>query len=177
MNILKTKKLFTYMVVGALIIALFISCKSKIIPESASDISVPTAAGTEANDLENKSYSGILNRKSYQLIEMSENEAQDQIRESDNFTLGISENKITEGFNFGALNNVQILKSGTEYSANGETNDTVYNANIKEYIKFIVSADGNSVEILEYVGLFRVGEKACKVTYTGTLTDVLSTIQ
>lgn len=34
MNILKTKKLFTYMVVGALVMALFISCKSNEDPNS-----------------------------------------------------------------------------------------------------------------------------------------------
>lgn len=34
MNILKTKKLFTYMVVGALVMALSISCKSNEDPNS-----------------------------------------------------------------------------------------------------------------------------------------------
>ena len=174
MNILKTKIFFTYLVVGALITALSISCKSKTIPESASDLSVPNATGTEANDLENKHYFGPLTRGAYQIIGFSESEVQELMPENEEFDLNILGNKIVEGIKYEALEETQILKSGDEYSASEE----VYRLgnNIKEYIRFTISADGSSLEVLEYVGVVKQGEKAFKVTYTGTL-SYTSTIE
>lgn len=41
---------------------------------------------------------------------------------------------------------------------------------VKEYIKFTVSTDGNSVELLEYTAGGSAAGKSFKVTYSGTLT-------
>ena len=51
MNILKTKKLFTYMVVGALVMALSISCKSNEDPKTE-EKTFASYAGTWYGDLE-----------------------------------------------------------------------------------------------------------------------------
>ena len=51
MNILKTKKLFTYMVVGALVMALSISCKSNEDPKTE-EKTFASYAGTWYGDIE-----------------------------------------------------------------------------------------------------------------------------
>ena len=62
MKILKTKKLFTYMVVGALVMALSISCKSNEEPqETGSTIQSHPAQGTYTNSLGNSATVTINN--------------------------------------------------------------------------------------------------------------------
>ena len=62
MKILKTKKLFTYMVVGALSLALSISCKSNEEPqETGSTIQSHPAQGTYTNSLGNSATVTINN--------------------------------------------------------------------------------------------------------------------
>ena len=69
---------------------------------------------------------------------------------------------------FGGLSSKKILKSGSEYSANGEMSEG--EVSVKEYIKFTVSTDGNSVELLEYIAGGSAAGESFKVTYSGTLT-------
>ena len=57
-----SQKFLTYMVVGALVAALFISCKNKDKTGSGDDYSVPTATGDPATDLTDGNYTGTLNR-------------------------------------------------------------------------------------------------------------------
>ena len=62
MNILKTKKLFTYMVVGALVMALSISCKSNEVPqETGSTSSNHPSQGTYTNTIYNDSATVTIN--------------------------------------------------------------------------------------------------------------------
>lgn len=63
----------------------------------------------------------------------------------------ITGNKIESG-TVGALVDAQAYKSGSEYYASGEYIDTEGGGSltIKETIRFTISSDGNSVEILEY---------------------------
>ena len=162
MSILKTKKIFTYVVVGALVIALSISCKNddKTGNGGGGSVDVPTAIGDAATDLANATYSGTVNRTA------SEGSAA-EFGATTEFTLVIFNNQITAAGMFGALSGKQILKSGSEYSADGEMTEGEVNA--KEYIKFTVSADGNSVSLLEYTAGGSANGESFKVTYSGTL--------
>ena len=162
MYILKTKKIFTYMVVGALITALFISCKNDDKTGSGDDYSVPTATGDPATDLTDGTYSGNLT------LTAQEGNPTEDVSRLDGFTLTITGNKAEAGIG-GALANAQVLKSGSEYSANGESNQDGLNA--KEYIKFTVS--GDSVTITYIVAISGDGQ-SYKLTYDGTLTKQAS---
>ena len=163
MYILKTKKIFTYLVVGALITALFISCKNDDKTGSGDDYSVPTATGDPATDLTDGTYSGNLT-----LTAQEGNPTEDVSSLGQGFTLEIAANKASAGIG-GALANAQVLKYGSEYSANGESNQDGLNA--KEYIKFTVS--GDSVTITYIVAVSGEGQ-SYKLTYDGTLTKQAS---
>ena len=63
----------------------------------------------------------------------------------------------------GALVNAQILKSGSEYSAYGESNEE--GLSVKEYIKFTVS--GNIT--ITYIVAVSANGQNYKLTYEGTL--------
>ncbi|WP_432633091.1 hypothetical protein [Brachyspira sp.] len=163
MYILKTKKLFTYLVVGALITALFISCKNDDKTGSGDDYSVPTATGDPATDLTDGTYLDNLT-----LTAQVGNPTEDVSSLGQGFTLEIAGNKATSGL-FNALVNAQVLKSGSEYSAYGESNEDGLSA--KEYIKFTIS--GDSVTITYIVAVSGDGQ-SYKLTYDGTLTKQAS---
>ena len=141
-----------------------VSCKNedKTGGGSGGSVDVPTATGDPATDLTaTATYSGTVNRTA------SEG---NNFTETFEFVLNIDNNQIMAAGMFGGLSSKQILKSGSEYSANGEMSEGEVSA--KEYIKFTVSTDGNSVELLEYTaaGSSAAGD-SFKVTYSGgTLT-------
>ena len=140
-----------------------VSCKNedKTGGGSGGSVDVPTATGDPATDLTaTATYSGTVNRTA------SEG---NNFTETMEFVLNIDNNQIMAAGMFGGLSGKQILKSGSEYSANGEMSEGEVSA--KEYIKFTVSTDGNSVELLEYTAGGSVAGQSFKVTYSGgTLT-------
>ena len=171
----KNKKLFTYMVVGALVMALSISCKNND-KTGSSGYSVPKATGDKATDLTTQAeYSGTLNRTAH--------EGSDTGLTSLEFGLLIENNKVkvigVEGN--GALNRdfagTEVYKSGSEYSAYSSYNATdtsvsyVDDGNVKEYIKFTIS--GNTVNVIEYIASTTY-DGGYKDTYSGTLTKTNS---
>ena len=140
-----------------------VSCKNedKTGGGSGGSVDVPTATGDPATDLTaTATYSGTVNRTA------SEG---NNFTETFEFVLNIDNNQIMAAGMFGGLSGKQILKSGSEYSANGEMSEG--EVSVKEYIKFTVSTDGNSVELLEYTAGGSVAGESFKVTYSGgTLT-------
>ena len=140
-----------------------VSCKNedKTGGGSGGSVDVPTATGDPATDLTaTATYSGTVNRTA------SEG---NNFTETFEFVLNIDNNQIMAAGMFGGLSSKQILKSGSEYSANGERSEG--EVSVKEYIKFTVSTDGNSVELLEYTAGGSVAGESFKVTYSGgTLT-------
>ena len=140
-----------------------VSCKNedKTGGGSGGSVDVPTATGDPATDLTaTATYSGTVNRTA------SEG---NNFTETMEFVLNIDNNQIMAAGMFGGLSGKQILKSGSEYSANGEMSEG--EVSVKEYIKFTVSTDGNSVELLEYTAGGSVAGQSFKVTYSGgTLT-------
>ena len=144
------------------IILFAISCKNNDKTGSRDDYSVPTATGDPATDLTDGNYTGTLNRTAQV---GSPTEDQPTI---DGFYLKITANKAESG-TMGALANVQVLKSGTEYSAYGESNEE--GLITKEYIKFTVS--GDNVTITYIVAVSANGQNY-KLTYEGTLSKSAS---
>ena len=157
----KNKKLFTYMVVGALVMALSISCKNNDKTGSGDDYSVPTATGDPATDLTDGNYTGTLNRTDQE----GDPDYGNQGTTFNDFTLSIANNSLTVTSLLNTLNKVQILKSGNEYSANGES--SVDGGSYKEYIKFTVS--GDTITVVEYVMAVSGGAGSVRETYKGTL--------
>ncbi len=155
------KKLFTYMVVGALVMALSISCKNNDKTGSGDDYSVPTATGDPATDLTDGNYTGTLNRTDQE----GDPDYGNQGTTFNDFTLSIANNSLTVTSLLNTLNKVQILKSGNEYSANGES--SVDGGSYKEYIKFTVS--GDTITVVEYVMAVSGGAGSVRETYKGTL--------
>ena len=141
-----------------------VSCKNedKTGGGSGGSVDVPTATGDPATDLTaTATYPGTVNRTA--------SEGNVEFTETMEFVLNIDNNQIMAAGMFGGLSSKQILKSGSEYSANGEMSEGEVSA--KEYIKFTVSTDGNSVELLEYTAGGSVAGESFKVTYSGgTLT-------
>ena len=169
----KNKKLFTYMVVGALVMALSVSCKNND-KTGSSGYSVPKATGDKATDLTTQAeYSGTLNRTAH--------EGSDTGLTSLEFGLLIENNKV-KGGSLGAFagadfTGTQVYKSGSEYSAYSSYNATdtsvsyVDDGNVKEYIKFTIS--GNTVNVIEYIASTTY-DGGYKDTYSGTLTKTNS---
>ena len=87
MKILKTKKLLTYMVVGALVMALSISCKSNEEPqETGSTIQSHPAQGTYTNSLGNSATVTINNDGTCTITGTADFDAND----SQNFNITIT---------------------------------------------------------------------------------------
>ena len=144
------------------IILFSISCKNNDKTGSGDDYSVPTATGDPATDLTDGNYTGTLNRTA-----QAGSPEQDQPT-IDGFYLNIASNKAESG-QLGALVNAQILKSGSEYSAYGESNEE--GLSVKEYIKFTIS--GNNITITYIVAGSANGQNY-KLTYEGTLSKSAS---
>ncbi|TXJ46762.1 hypothetical protein EPJ70_01065 [Brachyspira aalborgi] len=167
----KNKKLFTYMVVGALVMALSVSCKNND-KTGSSGYSVPKATGDKATDLTTQAeYSGTLNRTAH--------EGSDTGLTSLEFGLLIENNKV-KGGSLGAFagadfTGIQVYKSGSEYSAYSSYNSAdgsyVDEGDVKEYIKFTIS--GNTVNVIEYIASTTY-DGGYKDTYSGTLTKTTS---
>ena len=90
----------------------------------------------------------------------------------DNLYFTISNNKLTIGNGLGTFMDVEILKSGSTYSASDESIiDADSGVTNKQDIKFTVSSDGNSIEILEYTSIYSTPSvEMFKITFKGTLT-------
>ena len=144
------------------IILFSISCKNNDKTGSGDDYSVPKATGDPATDLTDGNYTGTLNRTAQV---GSPTEDQPTIN---GFYLNIASNKAESG-QLGALVNAQVLKSGSEYSAYGESNEE--GLSVKEYIKFTVS--GNNITITYIVAASANGQNY-KLTYEGTLSKSAS---
>ena len=144
------------------IILFSISCKNNDKTGSGDDYSVPTATGDPATDLTDGNYTGTLKRTA-QVGSPTEDQPT-----LDGFYLNITGNKAESG-QLGALVNAQILKSGSEYSAYGESNEE--GLITKEYIKFTVS--GNDITIT-YIAAASANGQNYKLTYEGTLTKSAS---
>ena len=184
------KQLFTYLVVGALVMALSISCKSNEEPGTEGNggpDSVPTFTGDPATDLPTGYYSGTLSRKSYNISEGNKEEIEQSIPISGTFYLKIDNNilkwsdsserdmEIEEG--------KQALKSGSEYGAtildeyeyNGEYE---YKNTAKETVRFTISGDTISITYIlgySYVSSMSNYNYSYYATYEGTLTKYTPT--
>ena len=91
MQNLKNKKIFTYMVVGALVIALSISCKNEDKTGGGSIPTIPTASGSPAT-VGNAEFSGTLNNISIYGNGWTKEQV-DALVMANNFSLGIENNK------------------------------------------------------------------------------------
>ena len=171
------KKLFTYMVVGALVMALSISCKNNDKTGSEGGISsIPTASGNPAT-VGNAIFTGTLTRTALNGISETEAEsgtAPATLRvapdSADNFGLEIAGSKVSTGV-AGALQGKQLLTSGDnkvveasgEYSSEGMT--------IKEYIKITLdNASNPTTAQVEYQMGTSGNGIGFTATYTGNLT-------
>ena len=140
-----------------------ISCKNEDKTGGGEDYSVPTATGDPATDLTDGNYTGTLTRTA-QVGSTTED-----MPTIDGFYLNIAGNKAESG-QLGALVNADILKSGSEYSAYGESNEE--GLITKEYIKFTVSGDNITIT---YIVAVSANGQNYKLTYEGTLTKDTST--
>ena len=138
-----------------------VSCKNED-KTGGEDYSVPTATGDPATDLTDGNYTGTLNRTA-QVGSTTED-----MPTIDGFYLNIAGNKAESG-QLGALVNADILKSGSEYSAYGESNEE--GLITKEYIKFTVSGDNITIT---YIVAVSANGQNYKLTYEGTLTKSAS---
>ena len=145
------------------IILFAISCKNddKTGGGSGGSVDVPIATGDPATDLTDGNYTGTLNRTAQE----GDPDYGNQGTTFDDFTLSIANNSLTVTSLFNTLNKVQILKSGNEYSANGES--SVDGGSYKEYMKFTVS--GDTITVVEYVMAVSGGAGNVRETYKGTL--------
>ena len=183
------KKLFTYLVVGALVSALFISCgKNPSEPGTEGNggpDSVPTFTGDPATDLPDGDYQGTLSLKSYNISEGNKEEIEQNIPSSGTFYLKIDNNmlKWTKEDERGieTAEGKQALKSGSEYGAtildemNGEDGG-VYKNTAKETVKFTISGDTISITYISGVSLVAPTDGySYDVTYEGTLTKYTPT--
>ena len=167
------KKLFTYMVVGALVIALSVSCKNNDKTGSEGGISsIPTASGNAAI-VGDATFTGTLNRTALNGISETDGPpatlrvAPDS---ADNFQLEIAGNRVNSGI-LGALAVAQLLTSGDnkvveasgEYSSEGMT--------MKEYIKITLdnASAPNTAQVEYQMGVSGNGI-SYSATYTGNLT-------
>ena len=140
-----------------------VSCKNEDKTGGGEDYSVPTATGDIATDLTDGNYTGTLNQTA-QVGSTTED-----MPTIDGFYLTITSNKAKSGL-LGALVNADILKSGSEYSAYGESNEE--GLITKEYIKFTVSGDNITIT---YIVAVSANGQNYKLTYEGTLTKDTST--
>ena len=136
-----------------------VSCKNEDKTGGGEDYSVPTATGDPATDLTDGNYTGTLTRTA-QVGSPTED-----MPTIDGFYLTITGGSKAESGTLGALANADILKSGSEYSAYGESNEG--GLITKEYIKFTIS--GDNITITYIVAVSADGQNY-KLTYEGTLT-------
>ena len=173
------KKLFTYMVVGALVIALSISCKNNDKTGSEGGISsIPTASGNAAI-VGDATFTGTLNRTALNGISETDAEsgtAPATLRvapdSADNFQLEIAGNRVNSGI-LGALAGAQLLTSGDNkvVQASGEYSDSDSGMTMKEYIKITLdNASNPTTAQVEYQMGTSGNGIGFMATYTGNLT-------
>ena len=184
------KKFFTYVVVGALVSALFIGCgKNPAEPGTEGNggpDSVPTFTGDPATDLPAGYYSGTLSRKSYNISEGNKEEIAQNIPSEGTFYLKIANNKLKwekeNEQNIELAEEKEALKSGSEYGAtilnevNGENGGVKYKNTAKETVKFTISGDTISITYILGASLVSSTDNySYDVTYEGTLTKYTPT--
>ncbi|WP_432632136.1 hypothetical protein [Brachyspira sp.] len=178
------KKIFTYMVVGALVMALSISCKSNEDPGSGGGVdlgSIPTASGTAATASElstynGKTYTGTIGsgvtRKSYNSNpqEFGDNFSLEETGNTD-VQVVITDNKIYYTGMGSTESKVQIYKSadGNSYIASEETSIEGTEVTYKSYIQITFNS---ATEISIYLHMGAGGNGGYyTVEYEGTLTE------
>ena len=153
------KKIFTYMVVGALVMALSISCKNEDKTgswDSGFNLDdIPTVSGDAATYFTGSyTFSGTLARQSFEGISEEEANA-GTLSASMPITVTINANKITVNSELGLISETQLNKGNypsisSGYNAGGEYNaDGMHN---KEYIDIrgLIDKDGfTSVSVSE----------------------------
>ena len=186
------KKLFTYMVVGALVMVLSVSCgKNPAEPESEDlTATIPTATGDPATDLTDAYYKGTLSLKSYNTSATSgvtKEELENSILSSGDIIvyLNITNNNLKwveepyfEGYTNeqaqqsfeSALRNsdaVQLLKSGSKYSVS-EVADYSSNGGYinKLYREFTISGDNISITYIVGLSTDNVGDDGVNYKYS-----------
>ena len=189
----KNKKLFTYMVVGALVMVLSVSCgKNPTEPESEDlTATIPTATGDPATDLTDAYYKGTLSLKSYNTSATSgitKEELDNSISSERDMIvyLNITNNqlKFVSGLEseLEKSDAVQLFKSGSKYSVS-EVLDYSSNGGYinKLYIEFTISGDNISITYIVGLSTDNVGDDGVnykysyKTTYEGTLTKYTPT--
>ncbi|WP_432632449.1 hypothetical protein [Brachyspira sp.] len=167
------KKIFTYLVVGALVMALSISCKSNEAPGSGGgDLgSIPTATGNPAT-VGDVTFAGTLNRTV--LSGISEQEAESgtapaTLKVPDDFQLEITGSKVNAGI-IGTLQGIQLLYNSDAkvVEASGELTDS--GIKVKEYIKITLddAANPTTATVIYQMGSSGNGINML-ATYEGTL--------
>ena len=173
MYILKTKKIFTYLVVGALVIALSISCKSNEDPGSGgSGLNIPTATGNPAT-VGDVTFAGTLNRTALSGIseqEASEGGAPATLTVPDSFQLEIAGSKVNAGI-LGTLQGIQLLSNSDAKVVEASGESTVDGMTSKEYIKITLddAANPNTATVIYQMGSSGEGFPTMMATYEGTL--------
>ena len=140
-------------ILATLLIIFAISCSN--------DDKTGSGGGGGGTDLADAIYSGKLNLKS------KEGQGAASITPEDpkDYTITIS------GGNHVQLENAPINKSGSEYYATQNIPDTDGSSETTYYDKFTISADGNTLNVMEHsITVEMSGVIVYKWIYTGTLT-------
>ena len=185
------KQFFTYVVVGALVSALFIGCgKNPAEPGTEGNggpDSVPTFTGDPATDLPDGYYQGTLSLKSYNISEGNKEEIAQRIPSEGTFYLKIANNKLKWGQQEPEIESPETiekeaLKSDSEYGAtildemNGEDGGVKYKNTAKETVKFTISGDTILITYISGASLVASTDGySYDVTYEGTLTKYTPT--
>ena len=165
------KKIFSYVVVAALITALFISCKNKDKTGSEGGINIPTASGNPAT-VGNVVFAGTLTRTA--LSGISEDEANSgtapaTLTAPTDFQLEITDSKVNAGL-LGTLIGIQLLSNSDAnvVEASGEGSEEGYT--YKEYIKITLDNASNPTTATV---VYQAGNSGnginMQATYEGTL--------
>ena len=180
MKILKTKTFFTYMVVGALVLALFISCKSNEDPGGGGGVdlgSIPTASGTAATSSElstynGKTYTGTIGsgvtRKSFNSNPQEFGEQFSLEESGGSAFVTITDDKINySGLSYGSQATVYKSADGNSYIASEDTDLDGYR--YKSYIQ-ITFKSATEITFYLFTGMSGSGG-SYMAEYEGTLTE------
>ena len=160
------------MVVGALVMALSISCKNNYKTGSEGGISsIPTASGNAA--IVGDAFTGTLNRTALNGISETDGPpatlrvAPDS---ADNFGLEIAGNRVNSGI-LGALAGAQLLTSGDNKVVEASIEYSDAGTTVKEYIKITLdNASAPTKAQVEYQTGVSGNGLDYSATYTGNLT-------
>ena len=188
------KKIFSYMVVGALVMALSISCKNEDKTGGVSEdltVTIPTATGDPATDLTDAYYRGTISLTSYNTSATSgitKEELDNSISSGGDriVYLNITNNQLKfvseDSNNVGSASSehvqsileselekseaTPVLKSGSKYSVSELYDGSNYGYINKLYIEFTISGDKISITYIVGLSTDNVGDDGVNYKYS-----------